>query len=594
MQRRAGPWPGSSRGSALGGAALAGPTRAAPAAPLRLAVLARLTLAALTLARATTAATSGARAAGGGAAGAGSAAAAGGLAGLADVLELLGLQPGAGAGAARQPPADALGDAEVGVEVRGGVVGLHRIGLSEPERLVDERPARDVVPVDEGDRGARLPGPAGTSDAVQVGLLVLGALVVDDVGDVLDVDAAGGDVGGDEHVDLTGAEGAQRLLPRPLAEVAVDGGGGEATLGELLGDAGGGALGPGEDDGQPTALGLEDPGEHLDLVQRVRPVDHLPGRLDGRAVVVRVLGPDMRRAGHVPAGEGDDGARHGRREQHRVPVGRGGGDERLDVGEEAEVEHLVGLVEDDGPHPGQVEDALLEQVDHPARGPDDDLGAALQRLDLRLVGPPTVDLDHTQRGATAGGGLQVTRDLDGQLAGGDDDERLRLAGVGQLVPPLLAGGDDVLQRRDAEAERLAGAGLGLADDVVPGQRHRQGERLDREGVGDPRLGERLDDGRLDAEVGEGAFGSQGGVARVGDVGGPGVDAGVVEGRGVGGGGDVEALVAGRGRDHARGGGSHESGTYPVVAGRRRAGSTAWSWQPIVNEQPRVLAAWMRT
>ena len=79
--------------------------------------------------------------------------------------------------------------------------------------------------------------------AVQVGLLVLGALVVDDVRDVLDVDAAGGDVGGDEDVDLAVAERAQRLLAGALAEVAVDGGRGEAALGEVVGHLGDGALG---------------------------------------------------------------------------------------------------------------------------------------------------------------------------------------------------------------------------------------------------------------------------------------------------------------------------------------------------------------
>ena len=119
--------------------------------------------------------------------------------------------------------------------------------------LVDERPAVQVVPVDEGDRDAGVAGAGGAADAVQVGLLVLGALVVDDVRDVLDVDAAGGDVGGDEDVDLAVAERAQRLLAGALAEVAVDRGGGEAALGEVVGDLGGGALGAAEDDGQAAA-----------------------------------------------------------------------------------------------------------------------------------------------------------------------------------------------------------------------------------------------------------------------------------------------------------------------------------------------------
>ena len=61
-----------------------------------------------------------------------------------------------------------------------------------------------------------------------------------------------------------------------------------------------------------------------------------------------------------------------------------------------------------------------------------------------------------------------------------------LPGSGQLVVALLAGRDDAVQQRDAEAEGLAGAGLGLADDVVAGQRHRQGHRLDGERVRDAR------------------------------------------------------------------------------------------------------------
>src|SRR5690606_7850653 len=203
------------------------------------------------------------------------------LAGLAEVLERLGAETGPGALAAWQPALGALGDAEVGVQVRRGGVGLHRLAPVEAQRGVDEHPARHVVPVDERHRGARVAGAGGAPDPVQVGLLVLGALVVDDVGDVVDVDAAGGDVGRHEHVDLAVAEGPQRLLARALAEVAVDGGGGEASLGELVGDLGRRALGAREHDRQATVLGLQDAGEHLDLVERVRAVDELGDRLDG-------------------------------------------------------------------------------------------------------------------------------------------------------------------------------------------------------------------------------------------------------------------------------------------------------------------------
>ena len=78
------------------------------------------------------------------------------------------------------------------------------------------------------------------------------------------------------------------------------------------------------------------------------------------------------------------------------------------------------------------------------------------------------------------GGLEVAGDLHGELTGRDDDERLRLARCRERVEALVPGGDARCEQRDAEAERLAGAGLGLADDVVAGQGDRQGHRLDRE------------------------------------------------------------------------------------------------------------------
>jgi hypothetical protein len=60
----------------------------------------------------------------------------------------------------------------------------------------------------------------------------------------------------------------------------------------------------------------------------------------------------------------------------------------------------------------------------------------------------------------------------------------------------------LLQDRDAEREGLTGAGPGLADDVMPGQRYRQGEGLDRERRGDLLALERSANGLGDAEISE--------------------------------------------------------------------------------------------
>ena len=68
-------------------------------------------------------------------------------------------------------------------------------------------------------------------------------------------------------------------------------------------------------------------------------------------------------------------------------------EELLDVGEEAEVEHLVGLVEHHLGDVREVEEALVVEVDESAGRADDDLGAGLQLLDLTLVGLAAVDRD---------------------------------------------------------------------------------------------------------------------------------------------------------------------------------------------------------
>ncbi|OCC07233.1 hypothetical protein A3Q37_06966 [Streptomyces sp. PTY087I2] len=367
--------------------------------------------------------------------------------------------------------------------MRRGGVRLRRVRELQVQGLVDQLPARDVVPVDQRDRGALGARAAGAADAVEVGLLVLRRLVVDDVGHTLDVDTARGDVGADQDVDLAVAEGAQRLLAGALAEVAVDRAGGEAALLQLLGDVGGRALRPAEDHREPAALGLEDAGEHLRLVHVVGAVDVLDRVLHGRALVVGRRGVDVRRLRHVAAGEADDGTGHGGREQHRLALGRQHRDDALDVGQEAQVQHLVGLVEDEPADVGEVELALARQVQETARGADDHIDALLEGLDLGLVRPAAVDRENADVTDLAGR-EQVVGDLGAQLAGGDDDERLRR--VGQLLglgpPGLDVGGDGhALQEREAEAERLSGAGLGLADDVGAGEGDGERQLLDGEG-----------------------------------------------------------------------------------------------------------------
>ena len=62
-----------------------------------------------------------------------------------------------------------------------------------------------------------------------------------------------------------------------------------------------------------------------------------------------------------------------------------------DVVDEAHVEHAVGLVQHQDLDLAQVDGLLLHVVEQPARGGDDDVDAAAQRIDLRLHADAAVD-----------------------------------------------------------------------------------------------------------------------------------------------------------------------------------------------------------
>ena len=140
----------------------------------------------------------------------------------------------------------------------------------------------------------------------------------------------------------------------------------------------------------------------------------------------------------------------------------------LDVLEEAEVEHLVGLVEHEVAARVQDERVAREQVEHAADRADDDLRALLELRLLRADRRAAEDGDRVDAAVLAVG-AQRLRHLDAELAGRREHERLR---VGIL-------GVDEVDHRQAEGGGLARAGLGLADHVLAVEQVRDRLLLDR-------------------------------------------------------------------------------------------------------------------
>ena len=82
--------------------------------------------------------------------------------------------------------------------------------VAQAEVLGDPPHVAHLVGEDEADADAAGPGAAGAADAVDVSVAILGRVVVDDVGDVGDVDPSRGDVGRDQRVDVTRLEVGER------------------------------------------------------------------------------------------------------------------------------------------------------------------------------------------------------------------------------------------------------------------------------------------------------------------------------------------------------------------------------------------------
>ena len=157
-----------------------------------------------------------------------------------------------------------------------------RVGIARPRTLLDVAEQLQLVDADQRDGVAVDAGAAGAADAVDVVLGDHRQLEVDDVRERLDVEAARGDLGGDQDREPAGLEVGQRADALRLALVAVDRGGRDAVALELLGEPVGAVLGAREDERLVDPAGLDEVAEELALPLAVDRVDDLGHELRWR------------------------------------------------------------------------------------------------------------------------------------------------------------------------------------------------------------------------------------------------------------------------------------------------------------------------
>jgi hypothetical protein len=164
--------------------------------------------------------------------------------------------------------------------------------------------------------------------------------------------------------------------------------------------------------------------------------------------------------------------------------------------DEAHVEHPVRLVQHQRLHRVQAHAALVDEVEQPARGGDQDVHA-LGHLALLLALGHAAQHDGRAQAQAAAVGAAGFVDLDREFAGRRQHERARA-----LVRHAGLVGGQALQDRQGEGRRLAGAGLRDAEKVAALQQGRDRLRLHRGGGVVALLAQGAQELRVEAEVGE--------------------------------------------------------------------------------------------
>ena len=305
------------------------------------------------------------------------------------------------------------------------------------------RATASVGVTDEGHDEPARSGTRGATRTVQVGLAVFRGVVVQHARDPVDVDAARGDVGGDQRCDATDLERGERPVTLVLRPSAVDRRGSHAGLVELGGQTISAPACTTEHDGRSG--GRDQLGRDTGPLGAVDPPEHVMGAATvglGDADVVAncvVL---------ILAGEDLDRAVERRREQHRLTARRCLVEQTSNLGQEPHVSHAIGFVDHDDLNVAEVEGILAQEVGQSTRTCDEHVDTPVELAALAVVADAAVDRTDAQP-ARRGERLEFAADLRGQFTRRCEDQRGRLT-FARLV--------DADEERDTERDRLAGPG----------------------------------------------------------------------------------------------------------------------------------------
>jgi len=293
---------------------------------------------------------------------------------------------------------------------------------------------------------------------VEVGVGVLGHIIVEDNVNALEIDTATEDVGGDENTRLVLLEVVVALDTLGLVEGAVHGDGGERALVEELVELVATGNGGHEDDDLVELEAIEEIGQLAVLLLLLEVDVVLEQAVESElALVVDV---DFDGIDGELLGNGADLLGEGGGEHHDLLGVRGLGEDVLHGATHIEGgEQRIAFIEDEALEVREIEVALVDELLDTTGSADDDVGhLGLEEVLVLLYGDTAEeDLDLDLR-HVFGETEVLLADLVCELAGVAEDE-----GVDGVVVLLDV---ELLESGEDEDGGLTGTGLGLADDVV--------------------------------------------------------------------------------------------------------------------------------
>ena len=342
-------------------------------------------------------------------------------------------------------------------------------------------------------RRSRLPGPARPANSVNIGFDHFGKVEIDHHAKSGHIDAACRHIGGDQHPQAACLETAQHLLPDILPHVAMQ----RIRIDAPVGQPSRQLIGAQARSDENKRLFIPHLPKLTEQDITLVTILHKDGALaDGIDSFARARGADDDRITEKGFGKGLHLVRHRGREKDSLACFRQRLENTPDRRQEAEIDHLITLVEHEMLDLPQINLALRLQILEPARRGDDDIDTLFQRANLEIIALAAADgqVTHLQ---TCRERLDAVRDLIGKFPCRNKHENACMARQLRLAPV-----EKNIQQRQKIGRRLAGAGLREANEVAPFENGRNRVPLDRCRIGQPLRRDIVDNRRCQTKLEE--------------------------------------------------------------------------------------------